>query len=346
MGTSRFEVSPAYSAVYPPGALTSNAQNAPLRATEFTGQRGVISSQQIESARILAAPIEADLSTNSTRGQVYDFERWNPEHIIVNCYYGIEFLRSPDWSSALVSAINDWQIETWLRDDPRIRASIVVQPTYPELAAREISRVGGESRFVQIVLPVRSEKPYGNRFYDPIYAAAVRHNLPIGLHFGGVTGNPPTSVGWPTYYFEEYVGMSTAFQAQLTSLILEGVFERFPDLRIVLLEGGWTWIPSFMWRLDKDWKGLRRETPWVKNLPSEYIRKHMRATLQPMDMPEDPQYLVEMMEELAADQFLLFSTDHPHRHATEPEAFLDLLSLAQRDAILSSNARAFYDFDT
>ena len=53
--------------------------------------------------------------------------------------------------------------------------------------------------------------------------------------------------------------MSHVFQSQLTSLISEGTFAEFPELRVTMVEGGWTWLPSLMWRLDKNWKALRRE---------------------------------------------------------------------------------------
>ena len=88
----------------------------------------------------------------------------------------------------------------------------------------------------------------------------------------GAPGLPPTSVGWPSTYLEEYVGMSQVFQAQVLSLVSEGVFDQFPDLRVALIETGVTWMPSLMWRFDKEWRGLRSLTPWVKQPPSAYIR--------------------------------------------------------------------------
>jgi predicted TIM-barrel fold metal-dependent hydrolase len=243
----------------------------------------------------------------------------------------------------MASAVNEWQIAEWLEKEPRLRASLVVPSHYPEMAAREIDRLGDHPSFVQVFLPVRSALPYGNRRYWPIYEAAVRHNLVIGLHFGGSPGNPPTPAGWPSYYIEEYVGMSQIFQSQVISLIAEGVFDQFPALRIAFLEGGFTWLPSLMWRMDKEWKGLRREIPWVKRLPSEYIRQHLHLTLQPIDAPPDPRHLRQIIEQLGSDDMLMFSTDYPHWHFDSPkEALPEELPPALERKIMAENARAFY----
>ena len=53
-----------------------------------------------------------------------------------------------------------------------------------------------------------------------------------------------TSGGWPSFYIEEMVGHAQCQQAVLTSLIFEGVFERFPKLKVVLVEGGFAWAPA------------------------------------------------------------------------------------------------------
>ena len=98
----------------------------------------------------------------------------------------------------------------------------------PELAAREIARAGTHPGFVQVILPVRSRTPYGSRLYHPIYEAAVQQNLAIGIHYGGAPGNQPSPTGWPSTYLEEYSGMTQVFQAQVISLIAEGIFAQFP----------------------------------------------------------------------------------------------------------------------
>jgi predicted TIM-barrel fold metal-dependent hydrolase len=98
-----------------------------------------------------------------------------------------------------------------------------------------------------------------------------------------------------------------------------------------------------MWRFDKEWKGLRREIPWVRRPPSEYIREHVRLTLQPLDAPPDPAQLLQIVEQLGSDELLLFSTDYPHWHFDAPEEALPAgLPGGLLRKILSENARAFY----
>ena len=171
----------------------------------------------------------------------------------------------------------------------------------------------------------------------------MRHDLVVGLHFGGNPGNPPTAVGWPSYYLEEYAGMAQAFQSQLMSMIVEGVFDRFPTLRVACVESGFAWLPPFLWRFDKEWKGLQREIPWTKRLPSAYVREHVRFTLQPLDGPPDARRTLELVAELGADELLLFATDYPHWQFDDPAEALPAglpPDLARR--ILSENARSFY----
>jgi predicted TIM-barrel fold metal-dependent hydrolase len=242
-------------------------------------------------------------------------------------------------------AVNDWLIAEWLEPEPRLRAAMVVPSKSPDAATAEIERVGGHPQIVQVHLPVRSAMPYGKRDYHPVFRAAVKHGLAVGLHFGGAPGNPPTACGWPSHYVEEYAGMPAAFQSQVMSLVVEGVFDAFPELRVVLVEGGFAWLPAFLWRFDKEWKGLRRETPWIRRLPSAYVREHMRATLQPLDVP-DGRTVLRTLELLESDAFLLFSTDYPHWQFDDlAEAFPSGLGDDVSTKILSTNARRFYGLD-
>jgi predicted TIM-barrel fold metal-dependent hydrolase len=272
-------------------------------------------------------------------------EAWGMEYAVLNCLYNLWALHNEDFALALAQAVNDWTIAEWLEKEPRLRSGIVVPINNPELAATEIDRLGGHPGFVHVLLPVRSEAPYGRRRYRPIFAAAARHGLPVGIHFGGTPGNPITACGWPSYYIEDHTAMSQAFQAQLLSLVCEGVFEEFPSLKVVLLEGGFGWLPPLIWRLNKNWKGLRREVPWVRRLPGDIIREHVRLSTQPMEEPEHPQHFHALLEMIGSDEMLLFATDYPHWDFDSPDqAFPVALPPELERKIYAENARAVFRF--
>ena len=245
--------------------------------------------------------------------------------------------------AALASAINDWQIAEWLEPEPRLRASINIAYEDGELSAAEIHRRGDDSRFVQVLMLIRTAEPMGRRRYWPIYEAAAAHGIPVGVHFGGWGRGPITGAGFPSFYIEDTVGMATAFQDQLTSLVCEGVFERFPTLRLVLIEGGIAWMAALMWRMDRAWKLLRDEAPRLQRLPSEVIREHVWLTTQPIDEPGSDAEFAVMLDQIGMTDHIMFSTDYPHWDFDAPDRALPRsLSQDVRRAILHDNAHRCY----
>jgi uncharacterized protein len=241
-------------------------------------------------------------------------DRFDPAFAICNVLHGAQVMFSEDLSAAFCRAINNWLAAEWLDHDPRLRASIVVPPHSAELAAEEIERMAPDRRFVQVLLLAMTEMPLGRRQTWPIYAAAEKHGLPIGIHAGSSFRHPPSALGWPSYYLEDYVSQAQGFAAALNSLVTEGVFNKFPALKVVLIESGITWLPASLWRLDKTWRGVRAETPWLETVPTEIVRQHVRLTLQPFDAPPTEQQVTAILEQLGSDKMLLFSSDYPHWH--------------------------------
>ena len=129
---------------------------------------------------------------------------------IGNCLYGVQLLFSEDLGAGFAKALNDWMAAEWLDKEPRLRASIVVPVQNPEMAVDEINRVAADKRFVQVLMLVMGDMPVGKRHYWPIYAAA-ENGLPIGIHAGSAYRHPVTSLGWPTYYSEDYAAQAPAF---------------------------------------------------------------------------------------------------------------------------------------
>ncbi len=249
-----------------------------------------------------------------------------------------------DLAAALAAAHNDWTAELWLKADPRFRGSITVAPRDTALAVKEIERWASHPGMIQILL-CNDDGLMGKRVKWPIYEAAEHYGLPIAVHGGGEgagINSPMTPLDAPTHFFEFHAGASQHVQARVISMVSEGVFEKFPKLQVVFVEAGFAWLPHVMWRMDKDWRSLRDEVPWIKRLPSEYVLENIRVTSQPMYEPPVSKHLDYMLEMMHADEMLLFATDYPHWDGDDPKLAMNKIAQATRDRILRGNAVDFY----
>src|SRR5215472_3466783 len=109
-------------------------------------------------------------------------DRWGASVAILNCLYGVQLVFNEDMAAAFARAVNAWIAKEWLDRDPRLCASIVVPLQNVEHAVDEIARRAADRRFVQVLLLAMGEVPLGRRQFWPLYAAAERHQLPIGIH--------------------------------------------------------------------------------------------------------------------------------------------------------------------
>jgi uncharacterized protein len=166
--------------------------------------------------------------------------------------------------------------------------------------------------------------------------------LPILLHVTGAegiyAGAPMPAGGLPDTYIERYVTLSQAAEANLTSLIMNGIFERFPQLRVLFVEYGFVWPLPALLRMDRLWRGLRHEVPWVQKSPIDYVAEHVWFTTQPIEEPADPRDLEKIVKMIGVDN-LCFSTDYPHWDNDMPMQSLRMLTAADRDKIMRHNAR-------
>ena len=216
---------------------------------------------------------------------------------------------------ALASAYNDWTLAKWVRPYACFKGSILVPAQDPEAAAREIGRLGADPGMVQVLLASAARMPYGQRFYWPIYRAAVEHDLPVAIHVGAEgTGvaNPPTGVGYPATYLEFHTDHSQTMMAHCVSLVTEGTFEEFPTLKFAFIEGGVCWAPYVMGRLDRLYPALKAETPYLKRRPSEYILDNCYFSTQPIEEPDDHEHLLQLLAMLRAERTVVFASDYPH----------------------------------
>lgn len=249
-----------------------------------------------------------------------------------------------DMAATIATAVNDWTLETWVRPYDCYKGSILVAQQDPVQAVAEIDRLGDDPGMVQVLLGSASETPLGRRQYHPIYEACVRHGLPLALHIGGEGAGmspPSTAVGHPTTHFEWYGSLPQVYMAHIMSMVTEGVFEKFPTLKVILYEGGIFWLPQTMWRFDKNWKAQRAETPWVKYLPSRYILDHFLLATYPLEAAP-AEHLRQILAMIEADHTLLFAGNFPHWELGDPFAMLTDIPESLQRRVLVDNALAVY----
>ncbi|EFZ1984456.1 amidohydrolase, partial [Shigella flexneri] len=265
--------------------------------------------------------------------------------ILTGSDYSCQASPDVDYAAAISSAINEYTLEQWLAKDNRLKGSVFIPKQEPSLAVKEINRVGSHQDMVQVIVASGADKPYGNRYYHPIYEACVEHNLPFTIHvlMEGVGMNPPTTgAGYVSYYPEYRATRPQVMAAHLASLIYEGVFEKFPTLKVVLQEAGVFWLAPYLWKMDEDWKSLRFQTPWVKKRPSEYFRSNIKVSSQPLEPTPNPEMFRQMMKAVYAEETLLYCSDYPHWDFDSPLLAFPKLEDALWERVFYQNAAELY----
>jgi predicted TIM-barrel fold metal-dependent hydrolase len=227
--------------------------------------------------------------------------------------------------------------------------TVIMAPNQsPPDGAELIDRMAGEDGVCGVGMMTDGPiLPLGDSYYDPIYDACVRHRLPLVLHsgYGGPEGTE-SGYGLQTYVENHAFAFVANNQKHLVSMVMQGVFERFPDLRVVIEEAGVFWIPQTMFRLDSEYAIRRPHTPWLTMPPSDYIRRNCFFGTQPLEIVPRVEYLKYVFEMIDGERCLMFATDWPHGDFDNPVAIerLPFLSEQGKRAILGDNARRVLRF--
>jgi predicted TIM-barrel fold metal-dependent hydrolase len=231
----------------------------------------------------------------------------------------LSLMASPYRAAELARAHNDWLRECWVDLEPRKRGSILCAAQDPPAAAAEIRRMAADLRFVHVLLVGGAERPYGEPRYLPIFEAEAECGLPVAIHSGGegwASQRPPVE---PDRRRSTSLGSAGSIMAHLVSLVVNGVFDRLPALKVLLIEGGLAWLPGSLWQLDTNWRALRADTPWLDRKPSEVVREHIRFTTQPLEHTDGhDELLFELLEAAGAPDTLCFASDYPPGTSTTP----------------------------
>ena len=221
-------------------------------------------------------------------------------------------LFSEDMAAAFTRALNDWVAREWLDRDPRLRASIVLPMQNTEYAVDEIERCAKDHASCKFwCWRCRKRRSAGvtcGRSMPPPNATACRSAsmparptaMPLPRWAGRATTSRimpatrrPSSRRW------------RAWSARACS-------PSFPRSRWCCSNPASRWLPGFLWRFAKFWRGVRSEVPWVDRSPAEIVRDHVRLTIQPFDAPADPTQVERVIDHLRSDAILLYASDFPH----------------------------------
>ncbi len=221
-----------------------------------------------------------------------------------------------EWAAATATAYNNWLEARYTSQDERLYGAGMLAVQEPEAAAAEIARCKNDRvRFPACVLPSMTilGKTYGDNFFSPIFEAAEKHNMPLAIH-----GAPSRGLGFD--HFTEFVKVHTLehpfpLMIQLTDIVFSGVFDRYPGVRIAFLEGGCTWVPFMMDRLDYEYDSIFGATARnrLKKRPSDYIREGKNFWVA-MELGERGlKYAIDAM----GSERILYASDYPHEPTEE-----------------------------
>jgi predicted TIM-barrel fold metal-dependent hydrolase len=249
---------------------------------------------------------------------------------------------------ALVSAANDWLAAERLAADPRLFGLMMVSTSLPGEAAAEVRRLAGNDRFVGVSMGMNAlGRPFGDPLYHPIYEAAAETGLPIVIPVGSdATASPnsmPVGGGFPTRFAEVQAMAAESHMTHMASLITQGVFDLFPDLRVLLAGGGVTWVPGSAWRLDYWYKMYSKEMPWLKALPSEYFCEYFRIATYEMEKVEDLDRFARALRSLPGiESMLVYASGFPSPDHEGPAEISARLPAQWHSKVLSENAEALF----
>jgi predicted TIM-barrel fold metal-dependent hydrolase len=252
-----------------------------------------------------------------------------------------------DLRAAICSATNQWLADKWLTQnnaDGRFKGSIRVSPADPRSAVKEIEKWAGHPHFVQIAVPMQSNQLYGDRIFLPVWEAAAHHNLPVAIHLDAESGvePAPTPGGYLRHYLGYAVYQPVTFFSHLINMMAAGVLDHLPSLKLVFADGGWDMCAPFMWRLDKDYRPMRGDMPWMKRLPSDYIANHVRFVAHDLEGPDDDGQLREWLAISDASHILMFGSSYPNWNLLHPNAAFAQADDVLRRRILAGTAAELY----
>jgi hypothetical protein len=245
---------------------------------------------------------------------------------------------------ALGRAFNRWLVEELLPREPRIKAMMYLPFNDPEACVEVVEEFADAPGVIGFTVVSTRYKPVHHNSYMRLYAALQATGKPLAFHSGFHWGDE--SMKQMNRFISMHAISFCYFNMiHLTNWIINGLPERFPELKVIWVESGLAWLPFMMQRLDSEYMMRSSEAPMLRRRPSEYIRD-MYFTSQPLET-SNLKLTQATMEAIKADTQLLFASDWPHWDFDLPTTITDLpfLSEQAKRNILGLNAARAFGFE-
>lgn len=257
--------------------------------------------------------------------------------------------RNPDFELEVGNGYAEYMANTFGHLHERFVTVMYAATSAPERTAELIDDLGGEKIFAGILIPAITLSNPSSDEWNPIYDAAQRKGLAICVHGDNPSSETIPNRSWlprgfalETFVENHILSFPVTIARQLVSIVIGGVPVRFPKLKFVFMEGGVTYIPWLMQRMDDEYVKRGFEAPLLSKFPSAYMNEFYYTT-QPIESA-NKFGLKGFLEMFDYENRLVYASDYPHWDFDAPSAIYDLpfLSETARKKILGENAaRAF-----
>ena len=251
----------------------------------------------------------------------------------------------PEVEQNLARAYNSWLVEKVLPGSPRISSMLYLPFNDHKAAYKMVEDFGDKPGVLGFMVTSVRHKPVHDNDYMKIYGLIEEMGLPLGFH-SGFNWDDPMFRTANRFIAVHALGFTWYNVIHCTNWVVNGLPERFPNLKVVWIESGVTWIPWLMTRLDNEYRMRSSECPSLKMLPSEYM-KQMYYSTQPIEVPDDDEYMEAVFKCIDAENTLMYASDYPHWDMDLPSTIWDLpfLSEKAKRKILGENARDAFNMD-
>lgn len=250
-----------------------------------------------------------------------------------------------DFAVALCRTMNNAKAEFCRHAPHRLKAIAKLPMIDPPAAAAELRRAITELGLVGMVTPQQiREKNLSDPSFDVVWAEAERLNATVCVHGGGQAPDQHP-IGVDRYKTRLEVHALThpiGNMLALMSMVIGGVFHRFPKLRVGFMESGCGWLPFWLERLDEHYELMPEQAPGIDRKPSEYVLDgNCYISCEP------DEHMLRQVIDLIGDARIVYASDYYHWDCSFPDtvkliAERNDISDASKKRILGDNATVLY----